>query len=106
MGKLGVDEPIVFEAHDETQYVWDAGIEPGKEYILSVLSEDFGEEGYYGQIYVYDENTKSDLIVQGDGFTPYVIFTAPEDGTITIVVYMVNWINTDIEVTLTQNDDN
>lgn len=107
MGELRIDETVVIEAHDETDHVWTADVEPGKEYVVSVTNEEYGEASYYGQIYIYDEGTSSfdasNLIADGEHFTPSVSFVAPEDGTVTIIIYMINWINTDIEVTLTQS---
>jgi hypothetical protein len=110
MGELGVDEPIVFEAHDETDYAWQAKVMPGERYILSVANEEYGEASYYGFMHVYDEGATSNedasnLIAEGEAFTPSVSFVAPEDGTVTVVVYMINWIDTDVEVTLTKSDD-
>ena len=110
--ELQIDEPVVFKSLDEVYYAWKAFVEPGSEYTFSVRSVEYGEEGYYGFIHILDEGTNyydyqaEDVIAEGEHFTPYVSFIAPEDGTITIMITMINWVNTDIEVTLTQTAKN
>ncbi|MBN1311378.1 MAG: hypothetical protein JXB30_08150 [Anaerolineae bacterium] len=109
-GELEVGEAVVFEAHDETDYFWKAEVTPGEKYVLSVTNDEYGEASYYGFMHIYDEGTitnedASNLVAEGEHFTPSVSFVAPEDGTVTIVVYMINWIDTDVEVTLTKSDD-
>lgn len=110
MGELEVDEPVVFEAHDETDYAWQAKVMPGERYILNLANEEYGEASYQGFMHVYDEGTTSNedasnLIAEGEAFTPSVSFVAPEDGTVTIVVYMINWIDTNVEITLTKSSN-
>jgi len=108
MGELKIDEPVVLKAHDEVNYAWNAIVTPGTEYTFSVASVRSGEGYYYGHIYILDEGTDlyddENLIAMGESFSPTVSFIAPKDGTVSIMISMVNWINTDIEVTLTQND--
>ena len=109
MGKLGVDNPVTLEAHDEVKYVWQANVEPGTEYVVTVTNEEFAEASYSGFIHVNDEGLsteETDDLLAIERFEPHVSFIAPKDGTVIIAVYMVNWIDTDIEVTLTQTAKN
>jgi hypothetical protein len=109
MGELKIDKPVTFEAHDEVDYAWEATLEPGEEYILSINNEEYSGVGYQGFIHIFDEgivsnSDASNLIAEGAHFTPSVSFVAPEDGKVMITVYMINWVDTEIEVTLTKSD--
>jgi hypothetical protein len=100
MGELKIDEPVTFEPRDEVDYTWKASVNPGEEYHLLVENEEYGQEGYYGFMDVYDEGMYSgedgsNLVATGDHFIPSLSFIGPEDGTVTIRLYMINWIETE-----------